>query len=458
MGRKRKPLQAFLRGRLYHTRFLHPLIKKTVSISLGGPDDARKNLDALNEIFLHETRWTNPPATTPASILRQWNRTNSVTLSGSDLSKAGKLLSPLRDEEVEGFIKAHPALARYVQKLVDALAMTKTQATAAADKVQECFSVIATLERELEHWKGKRLNRGPLPTLQKAKETFLKNYKGRDASATENIGWDLERFIKAFGPTTTLDKLEGKEREINAWIRGLTKEVKQGGERVKVPLSPARRMTIRLYVLKMLEECGATINRKLIDRPGKKETRAARGAIKYLSREQAEQLARKLPQPWADMFRVQVAIGLRPDELLTLQRDNFSADFATLDLQPMGALTLKTGTRHIPIPATIREIFRERVKEQPVVFPDVDTGKAWTDPKKFNRMFLKRLRKAAAECGITVAMDGRIGRRTCASLLVAQNISADNIAKLLGNSPEMILEHYGERDVKALPLEGVTTI
>ena len=37
-------------------------------------------------------------------------------------------------------------------------------------------------------------------------------------------------------------------------------------------------------------------------------------------------------------------------------------------------------------------------------------------------------------------------------MLIQDNVSAEKIAKLLGNTPGMILEHYGDPDVKKINL------
>lgn len=51
-------------------------------------------------------------------------------------------------------------------------------------------------------------------------------------------------------------------------------------------------------------------------------------------------------------------------------------------------------------------------------------------------------------------MDSRIGHRTCASLLLQANVSAEKIAALLGKSPEQILDAYGDPKVKNMSLDA----
>jgi hypothetical protein len=87
------------------------------------------------------------------------------------------------------------------------------------------------------------------------------------------------------------------------------------------------------------------------------------------------------------------------------------------------------------------------------MFPDPKTGKPWSNPVVFCRKFVRQLSKAAHAAAITTPMDARIGRRTCASLLVQDNVSAEKIAALLGNNPAVVLEHYGDPDVDKLDLQ-----
>lgn len=87
------------------------------------------------------------------------------------------------------------------------------------------------------------------------------------------------------------------------------------------------------------------------------------------------------------------------------------------------------------------------------MFPDSEHPDfAWSDPKRFNRAYKAALAVAAKKAKLTKNLDSRIARRSCASWLIQNNVSAEKIAKLLGNSPEMILRHYGDPDVMALDL------
>ena len=145
-----------------------------------------------------------------------------------------------------------------------------------------------------------------------------------------------------------------------------------------------------------------------------------------------------------------------------------------------GAETLKTGSRTIPIPEDLRPIIELRARSGDFIFPEpkgksrakpraqkvvtrkrpytpAEGGLPWRDPKMFNRRFKKSLAKAAIDAKVNMAMDSRIGRRTCASLLLQANISANKIAALLGNSAEQILDSYGDPDIKNLTM-GATEL
>jgi integrase len=432
MPRPRQAIRKLDEGNKNVARFKHPLLTRAVRFDLGDDAAWRKNLEILNEIFMDDSKWRTLPATTPDLIRRQWlGRENTVTVRGMTVRKGSKTLN-------------------VDKKLVVRL---QIENDALRRKLDEALDRIEAQAKEIEHWRGKKLHKGPSLTLQQAQEKFLADYTGRDADATKSITYDLAKFVKKFGPNTPVRKMEGQEGEITAWIRGLKNKnvAKSAPAR---PLSGSRRNTIRLYVLKMLTAAGAVVERKAVERAGKKEIRRGRGAIRWLTREQAELVAAQLKSPWREMFLIQVAIGLRPDELLTLHRKNFNADHSKLTLEPLEHLTLKTGGRTIPIPASIRPIVEWRLRVGDILFPDLKNKdgevKPWRNPKNFNARFKFRLVKAATAAGITTPMDTRIGRRTCASLLLQDNVSAEKIAALLGNTPGMILEHYGDPDVDKL--------
>jgi len=69
------------------------------------------------------------------------------------------------------------------------------------------------------------------------------------------------------------------------------------------------------------------LHRKSIHRPSKKDVRNDRGNIRWLSKKMATDVAEKLADPWKEVFRIQVGLGLRPDELITLKREDFTEDF-----------------------------------------------------------------------------------------------------------------------------------
>jgi integrase len=321
-------------------------------------------------------------------------------------------------------------------------------------KVDELLGVIQGLRKEIEHWRGKKLHKGPRPTLKAAYDRWFQSWKGRrDDDHVKNVKYDLDKFVEKFAENECVDTFEGREADIDEWLKNLKVPVEKDKDGKVLrwrPVSASRLRHIRLYVIKMLTESGVSLNRKQIVRVSKEEIRKGRGRIRWLTKSQAELLAKKLTAPWADIFRVQVAIGLRPEECITLQADNFNEDFSKLTLAPLQHLTLKTGSRTIPVPAEIRPLLQLRARSNTVIFPELDTGKAWASGRNFSRRFNLALVKAAKAASIGTKMDCRIGRRTCASLLLQANVSAEKIAALLGNSPAMILDHYGDPDIEKL--------
>lgn len=454
----RRPIQPTLKGNVYLARFKHPVLKRTVCFTFGTAAEADTNTKALNTIFMNPALWHNPPAPpeTPEPVYRQWmGKGNVVTLAGGVPKRGGKVL------------KADAVAVARLEMERDALRV----------QLQNAFNIIAEKERELEHWRGKKTNKGPAPTLERARLNFMKDYAAGklrrgskagtipDADAVKNIKWDLERLTAKFEEQTPADIFEGVEgaEKLNDWIHGL----KNAEGKM---LSATRRMQIRVYALKMLEHAGVAVERKLVARPDMNAssmindtTKQGNGVIVYLTKEEAERVAEKLAQPWADLFRVQLQLGLRPDECLTLHKNNFGAGLTTLKLTPLAfkdrfgamfTLTLKTGPRELPIPEAARDIIKPRLRNKGgVVFPDAD-GFAWNDPKKFNRQYKAALVKAAKQARVKKTMDSRIARRTCASLLMQAGESADRVAALLGNSAAMIRKHYGDPGVLGMDLSG----
>lgn len=463
MGRARKEItlnQCVEESGQYFVRVRHPVRKKTVCFSLGGAGQVVSSLAALNAVFLDKDKWHDPPRDAlPARMQAQWLGPDNA------LKTAGIAVPAAISDRVESAGRPQDVVVQNQDTLTLQLEVARLRRESDG-RLHKCEQQ----GRELEALRGKKYRKGTFPALQEAKAAFMASYTGRDPSHTENVSWDLERFVQKFGKHTKVDDLEGREGEINAWLRSLTKA---NG----VPIGPSRRMVIRVYVLKLLKENGARLDASRIERPTKKEIKAKRGAIRYLTSAQAEKVKAALPEYYADAFRVQVRIGLRPDELLTLQRSNFKEDFSELTLEPLGTLTLKTGSRRVPIPADLRPLLQSRARACAVLFPEpkgktvtkarprkvvrqkrpwpqAAGGLAWRDPKMFNRRFKKALEAAAAAAGLALRMDSRIGRRTCASLLLQANVSAEKIAALLGNSPEQILDAYGDPDVKNMALDA----
>jgi len=425
-------------GNLFFAYLRHPARNnKTVCINLGDRTEYLDNLDDLNRILLDPASWFDPPRNKVSeSIYRQWLGPEAIVkLRGSTVTKGSKLQKS--DAKANARLLAENAALK--------------------QKVEELLTKLEAAGKEIEHWRGKKITKGPRPTLGEAADAWFKKWSARrDDEYAKAIRWDLDKFVKHFVADTKIDDLEGCEGEIDTWLQNLKVPVekdKDGKVTKWRPISASRLHQVRVYILKMLTESGVHINRKLIGR-----AKQTRGTINWLTRADAESVLNKLPSPFAEAFQIQVAIGLRPDELLTLRAENFKRDYRILELQPLDNLTLKTGSRIIPIPETLQPMLKLRARISPVLFADPDTKKPWSNPKMFTRRYKKALVKAAAEAGVKATMDSRIGRRTCASLLMQDNVSAEKVAKLLGNSPAMILSHYGDPDIEKLDLSKTAII
>lgn len=406
MGRTRKSLDRVRDGgpnSAWVVRFFHPVRKKVVRLSLGKLAGAADTaLKWLNEIFDHPENWHSPPETIPVDIRQLWAGTRALETPKSV------------DEE--------------------ALVIAMGEADYWRTEFEKLEEKHKRLVKIYEHERGRKLRDGPCPTLQTALVTWTKEFKEgtrRDPDHVKNVGYDLARFVQKFGPAVEVDELSGREKKISAWIRSLD-------------AGPGRQSQIRKHVLRFLEDSGVIIDRKAVESPGKKVVRAARGAIRALDRPQAESVANALETPWNDYFRVQAAMGFRPDELITLKQADFNSDLSEVTLSPLDTLTLKQGSRALRVPAEIRDIFKRRLESNPVVFPDPATGRPWLDAKRYNLRYNAALKKAGKAAGVLFKMDCRIGRRTCATSLLNAGVSMELVAKMLGDDPNTIREHYGD--------------
>jgi integrase len=415
MGQKRKPLSLTLEGLSWTVRFKHPLrAGKVVRGSFGQDQKAASGLLVkLNGIFMNPENWEQMPPDTPEEVRRVWLGANTGTkFNSKTFTWDGKVIE-----------LTPKAVAPYFAQLDAALRQ---------------LSIVQAECRKYSKLLGRKVRSGPSPTLEAARETWLKSCVDWDADHKKIVTNDLKRFVAKFGESTLVDDMEGREHELDVWIRGLTI---LEGTRKGLPLSAGRKQQIRRNVLQFLTNAGAEINKKAVRRPSKDEVRSDRGPIRWLDREQAVRLAEALPQPWQDLFRVQVSTGMRPDELITLCKDNFTADYATVTLAPLQHLTLKQGPRTISVPVSIREIIKTRLEQNPIVFPDHD-GKVWKGPSPYNRMYRRALRSAAKTIGIEFKVDCRLGRRTCGSILLRSGKSLQEVAAILGDRAETVAEHY----------------
>jgi len=459
----RVPITKKYESLLWVCRFKHPLSKKTIRVALG-PDQktADGKLLQLNRAFMDQTQWANPTCLTSKDVRDAWNG-----------AKAGVRVTK-RGLEVDGIsidtndTEAGSAYESIIAQLANELAETRAEAT--------------KYRRQLEAVLGSKIRSGPCPTLCEALVEFKKNYLGRDNIHARNVFNDLGRFVARFDDKTTLDEMEGKEKSIDGWLRGLTKTITlaaKGGDeprKIEKPISAGRRQQIRMHILKFLSDAGANINRKLIERPGRGDVRADRGPIRWLDKKEAEALAKALewkaptgpkkkhaPNPatptdkeyYSDLFRVQCAIGLRPDELITLHRQNFTEDFSRLTLAPLETLTLKQGSRTIAVPVAVRAIINKRLRKSTggIVFAHPDTAEVWPNALAYNRRYRVALEAARVKAGIETRVDCRTGRRTCGSILIRNGLTITQVSAVLGDREQTIKEHYAQ----LLPVEVDTT-
>lgn len=278
-------------------------------------------------------------------------------------------------------------------------------------------------------------------TLKAAATTWTSKLTG-DAEYVNDQTLTANAFVRQFGETTLATDMPGRETEIDEWIRGLKNNRNK-------PIGAGRRLEIRRVVLKLLRETGVEMDKKAIKRPSKKDVRNDRGAIRWLTRIQARNVAERIQDTYfADCFRVQLALGLRPNELLTLKKADFSEidGKRSLTLSPLAHLTLKEGSRTIIVPEHIHAILDRRLEASDILFPHVGgkhDGKPWVKAKLFDRRYVQALRAAGKAAGVPFDLDGRVARRTAATLLLGAGVAPKAVADILGDRLDTVIEHYG---------------
>lgn len=348
----------------------------------------------------------------------------------------------------------------------------------ASPTIERVTAAVATLQKRLDtaiqernEWKrravaaegqlarqGKQANKARAEidgkTLADALTTWKETLTG-DNDYVKNQQGDAAMFVRKFGEKTLLTDVADKAKDIDLWIRSIKKTVskkdQEAGKKAEKTISASRRQEIRRVVLRFLRESGAELDAKSIKRPSKKDVRNDRGAIRWLTRDQAQAVASKLTDPYyADCFRIQLALGLRPDELLTLKKADFSElnKKLTVTLSPLGHLTLKEGSRSVIVPEHVRLTITRRLEDCAIVFPYIGkkvkkAGQPWPDAKFFDRKYLKALRAAGKAADVPFELDCRVARRTCATLLLSAGTAPKVVADILGDNLQTVIEHYG---------------
>lgn len=425
MGRPRVALTASKEGKTYVCRLNHPIRKKALRIRLADESDTRgrdTRLAKLNTIFLNPAHWHDRPADTPDDLWAAWI-----------------------GDEFEAPEREYSAKEYLVELLGQDIAAEVEQEIGALyrDEIEDLKQRLKAARKEAEHWKGGKLRTGAVPLLGAAFDTWSEAYKGRDKGQTANVLGAIGRFVKEFGRDTAADTVEAGK--LDSWVRGLTDDRKgRKSGKLLYPgrlIGPSRRRDVRQYVLRFLRDSGVDLDRKAVTAVSKAQLRAGRGAIRWLERSQAIAVAAALPGYWRALFRFQCATGLRPSELLTLKRGDFTPDHSLLTLSPRGKYTLKTGPRSLQIPAAVRPIIKERLRRGDVLFLKPNR-QDWRGEDYFYRRYRRFLARAGKRAGVRFKIGCRIGRSTCGSQLLRAGVSVDAVAALLGDDPETIREHY----------------
>jgi len=394
--------------------FVHPMAKvegnekkrRTVRISLGVGKMATINLAALNTIFLDPDLWLNPPSS------NEYIRTEWLRHCGNSRGKEVDLAAVVSEDA-----------GRQLESLTQQLA--------------EAHAQIRIKDKQIQELLGRKHRTGPWPTLKKALEDWTVSYTGRDSGHTRNVAWILGAFVEDQGEEKTLDMIEGRESEIEAWLR-------------KKDLTAGVRQQYRRYILRFLKDSGIVVDAEKISNPKRHEIRRDRGSIDWLDDAAAAAVGEALTGYWRDFWTVQLFTGLRPTEQLTLQRSNFRGNMLTL--APLKHLTLKVGPRSIRVEEEAMAIVRRRLEAGgDLVFPEILFGASEADPAaerkpwRTDDLFSKRYRGVLDDvkvAGVGFTPDGRTARRTFASIQIRRGMGVEPLAKYMGTSPDILREHY----------------
>lgn len=435
-------------GGTWYARFFtwHTGTRQQISKSLLTDDhDIAKRIAREVSTFMHqEEQWTSPPT----DLHPRTYELLGIDPHDKDSQTVARSLRVLSAGAKMAGLDASPTLQRVrltvanLQKRLDAMIQErdgwKRRAVAAEGQLSKMGRLANKARASVEG-----------TTLQQAWDVWSTKLTG-DAEYVKNQAGDALMYVRKFGPDTLLTEMSGLENEIDGWIRKITKVLKVGGKIIEKPIGAGRRLEIRRVVLKFMRESGIELEKKAIKRPSKKDVRNDRGAIRWLTRPQAKAVMTKLTDRYFhDCFVIQLALGLRPDELLTLKKADFlkTDDGMTLTLSPLDHLTLKEGSRSITVPQHIHHIIEKRLNAYDILFPHITRsgktdGKAWDNAKSFDRRYLAALRKAGKAAGIPFAMDCRIPRRTCATLLLGAGVAPKAVADILGDNLQTVIEHY----------------
>ena len=406
----RKPTKISWRGGSATCQFWHPLLQRNIRVQLGDAGSARINRDKLDRIRFDENLWYNLPEDTPEHIVTAWTQNREF----APPERAG--------EEVE---RAEAQFWRAQYQL-------EVQARKA-------------LEREVGELRGRRYG-SPDVTLGAAQTTFLATLKKspKDKDHRDDTRFIVNALVRHFGATTPLGDLANREPQLRAWIEA--RRGKEGGS-----LTIGRMRQIRMTICRFLEDSGLRIDRVAFK--GWRE-RGEQQPITWMSDEEVAAQIERMGGPgnyWADLFSLQCQTGLRPTEIPTLKILDVDLDRGVLTLSEGGGdLTLKQGSRTIPLSETAKEILKRRIAaaKDGFLFP-ADRGKRWCNQKYFCRFYNRYLQ----------VTDARMGRRTAGSLWLRAGMRVEHVAALLGDDPKTVRRCYARilSHEVTLPTSGATS-
>lgn len=339
-------------------------------------------------------------------------------------------------------------------------------------EIQELRAENATLREELRALQQSQMGRlleaeRRVPTLPDAFDEFasLRTQSGSERHNRQLIH-TTKAFVESFDPTKKPTDIEPSD--VNQWLTDrVANYLARRDLDERSPKTATYRNNQRKLVATFVNWCAKTYGiesvMKSVPRPAAGTLRRERGEITWHSVDEVEAVLAKLDTYWAAVVATIAYAGLRRAELCYLRRQDLieSGDDGRLKLvvTSYSEHSVKTGkTRRVDVDSELlaprlRALLKIHDGSDALFFyPPSERQTKNPDGTKTARLMPDRLTKTL--CGqvrtgeksqpgiVPKGMTAQRLRRTCGSILIRRGYSAEAIAAVLGNTADVVREHY----------------